>query len=142
MPSEPKALVQAFVAAINVGDLTALDALVDPDYHQHDATIPSGRESLVAYLERMRVRWPAVRVSVDQVLADGDLVSAFTTIDSGSVGVVRAANVWKVRDGRLAEHWEIADASDTLRDLGDVRTGKPVDNLFPHEEHSSVKGVA
>lgn len=137
MPSQPKALVRAFVAAINADDVPALTALVDPDYLQHDETIPNGRDSLVAYLERMRGRWPGVRVSVDQVLADGDLVSAFTTIDSGCVGVVRAANVWKVRDGRLAEHWEIADASDTLRDLGDVRTGEAADILFPNEESDS-----
>lgn len=123
------ALIRRFVEAINDHDDGALDVIVAEDYRQHDETIPDGRTAFKKYVRAMRERWPNVHIELEHVVSEQERVAAFTKIVATEQLVIRAANVWLVRDGQLAEHWEIADAGESLNSLGRVRRSEDVAEL-------------
>jgi predicted SnoaL-like aldol condensation-catalyzing enzyme len=69
---------------------------------QHSALIPRGREAL---FDRVRSR-PSLRY--DQLsVAEGDYVMLYGRFSGINPEAMVTANVVRVQDGRLAEHWDV-----------------------------------
>ena len=76
--SGSEALVRQFYdRAWNAEDLTAYDDLVTDDFVDHQAMpgLPSGREGFRQLEVLFRTAFPDVRVEVEDVVAEGDLVA-------------------------------------------------------------------
>ncbi|KUL25677.1 nuclear transport factor 2 family protein [Actinoplanes awajinensis] len=84
-------------------DPGAVDRWVAPGYVQHSALAadgPAGLRSLVANL-------PAgFRYDLHRVIADGDLVALHGTYHGFGPAPLVAFDVFRVADGKLAEHWD------------------------------------
>jgi len=89
-------------------DSGAVDGLFDPGYIQHNPSIPTGAASLKAMLDRAKGRYPNAVHIVKRMLADGDLVCAHVHIifEPGTPGVA-AVDIFRIEDGRIAEHWDV-----------------------------------
>ena len=57
-------------------DSSAVDALFDPGYIQHNPSIATGAEALKAMLDRAKAKYPHAEHRVKRMIADGDLVMA------------------------------------------------------------------
>ena len=116
----PKETIVAFVTAVNSKDSASIDKLIADDYLQHTQTIEDGAGSMKEYIKALFERHPEMYITLDNLLQDGDRVSAFSRIVLNDEVAVDAANIWVIRDGQLAEHWEITDESGA-RELEGVR---------------------
>jgi steroid delta-isomerase-like uncharacterized protein len=130
-----EALARRYYEAVNGGDLTALDGLLAADYRSHRRGVPPGRETVKAFLAHFRAAFPDVSFAVDFIVTSGDLVFARTRTSgtheaeyfghppTGARFVATGIDVFRVVDGRLAEHWGEFDTFGMLQQLGLVDTG-------------------
>lgn len=103
--SETKRFVlQAVQQTLTNQDATRVDAVFANDYIQHNPDVASGaaaQKDLIALLKARDVKAEIVRV-----LAEGDLVAVHGRYTGwGDVPVI-SFDVFRVADGKLAEHWD------------------------------------
>ena len=103
-----KAIVRdAFETLFNKRDYAAAEAFWSPEYIQHSAHIPPGRDGLFELVRSLPV---TLRHEMELIMADGDLVM----VRGRYSGLGQPAN-WivvdliRMRDGVLAEHWDVIE---------------------------------
>ncbi|MWV60543.1 hypothetical protein GRS92_17065 [Rathayibacter sp. VKM Ac-2754] len=102
--------VNAYDTLFRDQDVSILDTAFDPAYLQHNPVAPNGTEALKSLFSGSATFPPQESVVS---LGDGDLVWTF----SQSVGAepgdpVLAADVFRVDDGLIREHWDVVPAAD------------------------------
>lgn len=104
-----KALVQSMLQDVFAErNAAAVPTYFTEDYIQHNAMLPSGSATIVAFLERPRDPNAPPPQPSDQhrIIAEGDLVATHSTLYSfGPVPLV-AFDIFRIEDGRIAEHWD------------------------------------
>lgn len=132
MPDIKEAVINAWEAAWDRGDVHALDAIMDIDYVRESAG--TGKVTGLAELKRdildVRAAFPDLRTTVDSLIIDGDDFAIFWTstgtfIDAlgtvpatGSRVETRGSNQGSFRDGRVAHERVTWDQSELLAHLG------------------------
>jgi predicted SnoaL-like aldol condensation-catalyzing enzyme len=105
-PEQLKALVlDAFDTLFNKRDYVAAEHFWSPTYIQHSAHIEPGREGL---FELVKASPPDMRYENALIVADGDYVmlhGRFTNIGQPANWI--AADIVRIEDGLLAEHWDV-----------------------------------
>src|ERR1700758_4206892 len=101
-----KALVlEAFDTLFNKRDYEAAQPYWSPNYVQHSAHIAPGRVGLLDLIKSMP---PTLKYEPGVIVADGDLVIVHGRF-SGFGAPVNwiAADIVRIEDGVLAEHWDV-----------------------------------
>jgi predicted SnoaL-like aldol condensation-catalyzing enzyme len=103
-----KALVlKAFHTLFNEKDYKAAEAFWSPDYIQHSAHIPPGREGLFNLIKNGP---KTLRYENSLIFAEGDklmLHGRFTGLPTPKAWIV--LDIVRVEGGRLAEHWDVVE---------------------------------
>ena len=127
-----KALVQRFYdEVINQKNLAVLDQFVSPNAVNH--TVPAGLPQGPSQFLGMHFNaFPDVKVTVEDLLADGDKVIARVSVrgtQQGAFGsihprgkpiTVMTINIFRIANGKMVEHWGLADRLSALQQLGVV----------------------
>ena len=123
-----KALVlKAFDTLFNKRDYKAAESFWSPKYIQHSAHIEPGREGLMNLIKGLP---PTLKYEPGAIVADGDFVIVHGRFSG--LGLPRnwiAADVVRIENGVLAEHWDVIED-----EVGrsDSRSGLPMfGNSFP-----------
>ena len=114
------ALVRRYVAALNTGDLAALDELFADDFVIHQpAGDRRGQAAMRGFVAGVRRLLPDIDARVeaifgDDAFADGHRVGVLLTYDAtnarlGRRVTVRELQLYRVVDGKIAERWYAAD---------------------------------
>jgi predicted SnoaL-like aldol condensation-catalyzing enzyme len=105
-PEQNKALVlEAFDTLFNKRDYEAAERYWSPDYIQHSAHIEPGRHGL---FNLIRSAPDTLRYEHQLILAEGDFVIVHGRFcGNGRPAAWVAADVVRIEDGRLAEHWDV-----------------------------------
>jgi steroid delta-isomerase-like uncharacterized protein len=124
-----KALVRRFFNAIERGELAVFDQIVSQDYNDHLAGQSSGRETLKRYFAGLRSAFPDLTLPITTMVAEGDYVSVLNSVQGTHRGAflgrqptgkrvdAMAFQLYRIANGQLAEHWELADFSTLMRQL-------------------------
>ena len=100
-----KLVLKAFDTLFNQRDYDAAKKLWSPDYIQHSAHIPPGRDGLFNLIKGV----PAtLRYEPGEILAEGDLVivhGRYSGIGQPANWIV--ADIVRIKAGVLAEHWDV-----------------------------------
>src|SRR5215831_1513811 len=85
----------------------AVARYVGSQYIQHNSDTPDGTEGFVAATKSLMARFPALRVEIKRVIAEGDMVVAHnlvtTTPESrGMAGI----DIFRLENGKIVEHWD------------------------------------
>jgi predicted SnoaL-like aldol condensation-catalyzing enzyme len=101
-----KALVLlAFDTLFNKRDYKAAERFWSPNYIQHSAHIPPGREGL---FDLIKSAPPALRYEHHVILADKEFVIVHGRFSSlGRPRSWIAADIVRIADGVIAEHWDV-----------------------------------
>jgi predicted ester cyclase len=128
-PPNPNATIVSrhYEDLINRGDLSAADRDLHPEFIDHAAPpgTPAGPGSAKVWISTVRTGFPDIRVTEEQVIANGDMVGVlacwrgthsgpFLGIEATGKSVeMRGMVLWRIADGLLAERWAVLDY-DTL----------------------------
>jgi predicted ester cyclase len=132
---ENKAIVQRFLdEVVGRGDMAAAVELCTPDSVNHAAAPDRQRgvENIKAVLEFSRHAQPDQRWVEQYFVAEGDLVvvygrregtwqaSSFRGVNtpSGTRVSVELAHMFRLHDGKIAEHWAVRDDLGMMQQLG------------------------
>jgi len=110
MATEPeeknKALVlRAFDTLFNKRDYAAAERFWSPNYIQHSAHIRPGREGL---FDLVKSAPPTMRYENSLIMAEGNFLilhGRFTNVGQPAAWI--AADIVRLENGRLAEHWDV-----------------------------------
>jgi len=100
-------VLEAFDTLFNKRDYEAAERFWSPNYVQHSAHIKPGREGL---FDLIRSIPPTLKYEHDMIVAEGDLVilhGRFSGIGQPKNWI--AADVVRIENGRLAEHWDVIE---------------------------------
>ena len=140
MTDDHKALVhRLFEEGFNERATDALGQLIATDYVEH-ATEPfrseepgkvDGPKHMRSVVEWLVEQFPDVTMAVEAVLAEGEFVVARVRTEGTNLGrlggvipptgkrfVARQSHWYRVRDGKLAEHWATRDDLSAMMQLG------------------------
>ena len=101
-------VLEAFDTLFNRRDYAAAEKFWSPDYIQHSAHIPPGREGLFDLVKNS----PATLKYENQlILANGDFLMLHGRYSGLGPGVPNwiVADVVRVENGVLAEHWDVIE---------------------------------
>lgn len=132
-PQDPKAILAAFGEAIFVQkNFDALPELMREDYIQHNPLVPTGREGFEAFFKAWFAASPDFRYDLKQIVSEGDRVWVYGTYSgthgadwlgvpaSGRTYAFDAVDIFRIEDGKLAEHWDVLDTYSLLRQIGAI----------------------
>ena len=141
MPADNKQLTRRWFEEVwNQGRQATIDELTTPNAIIHglenEGKDMAGPNDFRRFYNQFRSGLPDVRVTVDQVIGEGDVTAARLTARATHTGdglgikatgrrVTVSAIVWiRWKDGRIAEAWNEFDASGLMRQIGaDVPAG-------------------
>ncbi|MGP8304252.1 nuclear transport factor 2 family protein [Streptomyces inhibens] len=105
-PEQNKALVlEAFDTLFNKRDYVAAEGFWSERYIQHSAHIAPGRAGL---FDLVRSLPDTLRYEHQLVLAEGDHVMLYGRFSgTGNPAASVAADVVRIENGKLAEHWDV-----------------------------------
>lgn len=117
----------------NQGNLDAADEIYAQDYVHHDPFDPTevrGVEAARQYVAMYRSACPDLHVTVEDQIAEGDLVATRATVRGTHRGELLGAPPSNIRleikglvlsrivDGKVAEDWQALDALGLLQQIG------------------------
>lgn len=105
-PEQNKALVlEAFEVLFNNRDYVAAERYWSDRYIQHSAHIAGGRDGL---FNLVRAAPAALKYENQLIIAEGDYVIAHGRFSGhGRPAAWVAADIVRIEDGKLAEHWDV-----------------------------------
>ena len=127
-----KDIAQRFIQQVFVkADPSAVDELATDDFTPHSwGQMPSGRDSLKAAQQRVMKGLSDARMTVEDVIADGDKVvvrlashgrhdGEFMGMPaSGKEYTISEIHIFRIEDGKVAEHWRDADMLGLMQQIG------------------------
>jgi len=101
-----KALVlEAFETLFNKRDYAAAERYWSPNYIQHSAHIPPGREGLFNLVKHSPV---TMKYENGSILAEGNLLMLHGRLsDVGQPANLIVVDIVRIEDGVLVEHWDV-----------------------------------
>lgn len=103
-------------------DPSAVDRWVAADYKQHSSLAADGPEALRGLVAGLP---EGFRYEGARVIADGDLVALHGTYHGFGPDPLVAFDLFRVRDGKLAEHWDALTPAVKFTVSGRSQTGGP-----------------
>lgn len=117
------------------GNLAVADEITDPEVLDHHSG-ETGTEGLKQIITLMRQAFPDLKVTINHLVAEGDLVVADVTFDEGvykgglqaifgipdsAIGKsvkIQAIDVYRFKDGKIVEAWGLSDQMNWYKQLG------------------------
>ena len=129
---ENKAIAKRFIQEVFVsGDEAAVDELAAPDFTPHSwGEMPAGIDSLKAAQRRVMAGLSDARMTIEDVIAEGDRVAVRLTSHGRHTGEfmgmppsdreyeISEIHIFRIDDGKVTEHWRDADLLGMMQQLG------------------------
>jgi predicted SnoaL-like aldol condensation-catalyzing enzyme len=116
-----KLILEAFDTLFNKRDYAAAEKFWSPHYIQHSAYIAPGREDLFDLVKSLP---PTLKYEPGTILAEGDFVIVHGRFSGFGLPVNWiAADIVRVQDGLLVEHWDIIEDEVTQEQS---KSGRPM----------------
>ena len=127
-----KALVQRFIYEVQSDHrLDLIDELFSPDFIDHYAgTNPPYREGTKRFLTTIFTAFPDVKATIHEQTAVGDKVWTRKIFHGNHTGpfmgiaptgkpiAVEVMDIFRIEDGKIAEHWGVSDMLGLLQQIG------------------------
>jgi predicted ester cyclase len=126
-----KAVARRFIDEVFGGRKEAVDEIVDPGFVGHSwGPRPTGRDDLLAAIDRVNAGLSDHWMEVDDVIAEDDRVAVRLRSHARQTGTfmglppsgreytITETHVLRIRDGKVVEHWRDADLLGLMQQLG------------------------
>jgi steroid delta-isomerase-like uncharacterized protein len=122
-------LLDRYVAAVNAHDTGSFPQLFTESYIQHSGRSPSGLHAQIESFQRILKSMPDLQLRVEDRIIAGDKVVARNTYSAthtetirgipptGKTFTFRTIDIWRIENGKFAEHWDLTDTVEVLNKL-------------------------
>lgn len=132
---ENKALMRRFYEEISKGNLAVVNELTAADLVDHSPFVPGlapGRQGTLELFTMIRAAFPDLRVTAEDMVAEGDKVAARATMSGTHKGefmgiaptgkqiTVGVIEILRIAGGKMVEHWNVVDSLGMMQQLGVV----------------------
>jgi predicted ester cyclase len=116
-----KAIVRRYFETFNAGAFDRLGEILTEDYGDRLEGQTAGIGVVRSYLEGLKASFPDFTWTIEQIVAEGDRVAVMNRVtgthlhDFGDMKATgnrvdfMAFQIYRIAEGKLAEHWEVAD---------------------------------
>jgi predicted ester cyclase len=123
------ALLDKYVAAVNAHDTSSFGEIHTEGYIQHSGRSPNGLAAQIENFRAIFARMPDVQATVEDRIIQGDKIvarMAFTATHTqplqgiaptGRRFTLRTIDIWRLENGKLAEHWDLVDTAGLQKQL-------------------------
>jgi steroid delta-isomerase-like uncharacterized protein len=130
MTAAPQELADMYVTMLNTHDPDLVDQFVADDYINHNPFVADGREGNRQFWTGFFAAMPDLSARMEDLVISGDrVVGRFVyrgthTGDlmgfpaSGNVVEMRSIDIWRIRDGMFAEHWDELNLLQVFQQIG------------------------
>jgi predicted SnoaL-like aldol condensation-catalyzing enzyme len=139
LSDDNKKVIELFIHNVFVNhDFNGLDAIMRDDYIQHNADCPQGKKGFLEFFKVIFKAQPDFKYKILRLAAEGDIVMAYCNCSgthSGGpwLGAQATGNhldfnvvdIFRLQDGKIAEHWDVADTLTMFSQLGLATRLKP-----------------
>ncbi len=127
---------QFYERVINKGDYELAPSILVPSFwdHGNPPDGPKGLEGLKQFLSMLASAFPDIRVDIEEMLAEGDLVAVRIKVSgthkgtllgkfpaSGKHAVWTGMDFLKLKDGKITERWSVRDLLGLMQQIGVVK---------------------
>jgi predicted ester cyclase len=118
----------------NMGNLAALDALFALNFVEHqDGFVPPNVEGVKGNIVSLRAAFPNLKLTIEEMIVNGDKTWARITArgthqglfmgqpPTGKSFAITVIDVCRFENGKIAEHWGVADRIGVMAQLGLLR---------------------
>ncbi|MEJ2111718.1 MAG: ester cyclase [Acidobacteriota bacterium] len=118
---------------LNGHNLDIVDRYMHDDYIQHNPLAAQGSAGFIEFHKNFFAAIPDAKTTINMIVADGDLVFVYSTYagthsGSGLMGLPPTGNrvqydvvdMFRMREGKLCEHWDVADTKTIFIQLGAI----------------------
>lgn len=129
-----KKVIGAFAEAVFVKkDLSAVEQYVRDDYIQHNPLVKQGAQGFKEFFSAWFISVPDWNYTLKKIVADGNEVWVYGaysgTLKNDWLGIPAAGqqyafdavDIFRVHDGKLAEHWDVMDIFGLFKQLGVIK---------------------
>ena len=117
-------------------DFSLLDEIMRDDYVHHnenDDPFPDGKVRFREFFEKTFKNMPDFRYTMKKIIAEGDIVMMYSTTTATHSGEwlecpptgnkldFDVVDIFLIRDGKIAEHWDVADTLKLFTQVGKVK---------------------
>ena len=115
-------------------DLSAVSRFMREDYIQHNPDADQGSAGFIAFHEGFFAAIPDFRATIIQLVAELDLVYVYNRITGTHTGkgflnypptgnkiAFDAVDMFRLREGKLCEHWDVADTRALFTQVGGLK---------------------
>ena len=114
-------------------DFSKLDEIMRDDYIQHNEDTPQGKAGFKAFFKQMFKAMPDFSYTIKKIVAEGDTVMMYSTTTATHSGEwlgnpptgnklnFDVVDVFRIEDGKIAEHWDVADTLKLFTQVGKVK---------------------
>lgn len=145
----PREIALSAVQAIFADfDQAKAQSLLAPDYIQHNVGVPTGAEPIIGFIPALKES--GIRCTIHRVICEGDLVVLHGTYENAQAfggDTLVAFDVFRVEDGKVAEHWDnlqphvtqtasghgVTDGAADIKDLDKTASNKVLIEGFVRE---------
>jgi steroid delta-isomerase-like uncharacterized protein len=122
-------LLDRYVTAVNAHDIAPFPELFTESYIQHSGRSASGLAAQIENFRRILTAMPDLRLRVEDRIIAGDKVVARNTYSAthtqtirdvpptGKAFTFRTIDIWRIENGKFAEHWDLTDTAEVLAKL-------------------------
>ncbi len=115
-------------------DFSRLDDIMRDDYIQHNEDCPQGKAGFVQFFEEIFAGIPDFSYTMKRIVAEGNLVLLWSTTtgthENEWLGCPPTGNrldfdvvdIFRMEDGLIAEHWDVADTLKLFTTIGRVKS--------------------
>jgi predicted SnoaL-like aldol condensation-catalyzing enzyme len=128
-----KQVIGTFADAVFVKkDLSVIDRYMRLDYIQHNPLVKQGINGFKEFFSTWFASVPDWQYTLKKIIAEGDEVWVYGTyagtlkrdwlgiIASGQKYAFEAVDIFRIQDGKLAEHWDVMDIYKLFKQLGAI----------------------
>jgi steroid delta-isomerase-like uncharacterized protein len=114
-------------------DFSKLDEIMRDDYIQHNPDTPQGKAGFKQFFEQMFKAMPDWSYTIKKIVAEGDTVMMYSTTTATHSGEwlgnpptgnklnFDVVDIFRIEDGKIAEHWDVADTLKLFTQVGKVK---------------------
>ena len=114
-------------------DFSKLDEIMRDDYIQHNEDVPQGKDGFIQFFKQMFKVMPDFRYTPKKIVAEGDIVMMYSTTTATHLGEwlgnpatgnklnFNVVDIFRIEDGKIAEHWDVADTLKLFTQVGKIK---------------------